>query len=158
MSKSIRKRSELAIAAAACALSIVALAVNGRSAHAAQRSDPHARDTLIAQSEVRAARSTKDERSTPSPHAARGADRTSTAASTSSPARLEAAAPSDTDKHSPTLEAARQRWERLTPEEQLRARERYEKYLALSETERAELAERVQRLKDSSARVQRELT
>src|SRR6185369_1434583 len=47
---------------------------------------------------------------------------------------------------------------RLTPEEKLRARERYEKYLALSDSERAELAERAQRLKDSSARVQRELT
>jgi hypothetical protein len=58
----------------------------------------------------------------------------------------------------PTLEAARQRWERLTPEEKVRARERYEKYLSLSESERAELAERAQRLKESSARVQRELS
>jgi hypothetical protein len=59
---------------------------------------------------------------------------------------------------SPTLETARQRWERLSPEERLRARERYEKYLALSESERDELAQRAQRLKANSARMQRELT
>jgi len=59
---------------------------------------------------------------------------------------------------SPTLEAARQRWERLSPEERVRARDRYEKYLALSEAERAELALRAQRLKEDSARLQRELS
>jgi len=59
---------------------------------------------------------------------------------------------------SPTLEAARSRWERLTPEEQARARERYEKYLALSEEERSELAARAQRIKENGARVQRELS
>jgi hypothetical protein len=59
---------------------------------------------------------------------------------------------------SPTLEAARTRWERLTPEEQARARERYEKYLSLSEEERNELAQRAQRIKENGARVQRELS
>jgi hypothetical protein len=59
---------------------------------------------------------------------------------------------------SPTLEAARQRWERLSPEERVRARDRYEKYLALSEAERAELAQRAQRLKEDSARLQRDLS
>jgi hypothetical protein len=59
---------------------------------------------------------------------------------------------------SPTLEAARTRWERLTPAEQARARERYEKYLALSEEERSELAARAQRIKENGARVQRELS
>jgi hypothetical protein len=67
-------------------------------------------------------------------------------------------APQTVDAAEAALESARQRWERLTPEQKIRARERYEKYVALSDAERRELAERAQRLKENSLRVQRELT
>lgn len=57
-----------------------------------------------------------------------------------------------------TLEAARARWERLSPDEQARLRERYESYKSLGETERAELAERARRLSEGRTRAERALT
>lgn len=58
----------------------------------------------------------------------------------------------------PSLEAARARWARLSPEEQGRLRERYESYKSLGESERAELAERARRLADQRQRAERALT
>lgn len=55
---------------------------------------------------------------------------------------------------SPTLDAARQRWERLTPAEKERLRERYESYRNLSEEDRRSLANRARRLSDDAKRVQ----
>ena len=52
----------------------------------------------------------------------------------------------------------RERWEKLSPEEQARMKERYERYRALSEDERRELRERAQRLKETGERVEREMT
>jgi hypothetical protein len=57
----------------------------------------------------------------------------------------------------PTLEAARQRWERLSPEEKERMRARYEQYRTLPEAERRALAERARRLQEQDKRAQEEL-
>src|SRR5688572_15605957 len=57
---------------------------------------------------------------------------------------------------SPTLEAARVRWERLTPAEQARLRAHYERYRELSEEERRALGERARTLRDTGKRVQEE--
>jgi hypothetical protein len=61
------------------------------------------------------------------------------------------------DAASPTLDAARQRWERLTPAEKERLRERYESYRNLSEEDRRNLANRARRLRDDAQRVQSSL-
>lgn len=61
------------------------------------------------------------------------------------------------DAPSPTLESARQRWERLTPAEKERLRERYESYRNLSEEDRRNLANRARRLRDDAQRVQSSL-
>lgn len=58
---------------------------------------------------------------------------------------------------SPTLEAVRARWERLSPEEKERARERYEQYRAMSEEERVELKARARRLAETRQRVLNDL-
>lgn len=59
---------------------------------------------------------------------------------------------------SPTLEKARQRWERLTPDDQARFRDRYERYRALSEEERLVLAERAARLHEAKERLRAEMS
>ena len=61
------------------------------------------------------------------------------------------------DAPSPTLELARQRWERLTPAEKERLRERYDSYRSLSEEDRRNLANRARRLRDDAQRVQSSL-
>jgi hypothetical protein len=58
---------------------------------------------------------------------------------------------------SPTLEAARARWERLSPEEKARLEKNYERYRALTEEERRNLASRARRLGDERERVRAEL-
>jgi hypothetical protein len=60
-------------------------------------------------------------------------------------------------ERSPTLDAARARWERLSPEEQARLQKNYERYRALSEEERRNLAERARVLRDERERVHDEL-
>jgi len=60
-------------------------------------------------------------------------------------------------QESPTLASARARWERFTPEQKERARDRYERFLAMSEEEREQLVESARRLRERSDRVQREL-
>lgn len=57
------------------------------------------------------------------------------------------------DADSPTLVAARARWERLSPAEKEEMRERYEKYRALSESERRALAERGRALREERERM-----
>ncbi|MBL8859840.1 MAG: DUF3106 domain-containing protein [Planctomycetes bacterium] len=59
---------------------------------------------------------------------------------------------------SATLEAARTRWERLSPEDQARFRDRYESYRALSEDERRVLAARAQQLRETKARLRDEMS
>lgn len=71
--------------------------------------------------------------------------------------RVAPARPQDQAKSSPMLEAARRRWERLSPEEKQRARAAYESYVKLSEEERHGLAERARRLQETRERVQREM-
>ena len=61
------------------------------------------------------------------------------------------------DPPSPTLESLRARWERFTPEQKVRARARYEQYLAMSEEERVQLAASAQALRQRVDRVQEEL-
>jgi hypothetical protein len=58
---------------------------------------------------------------------------------------------------SPTLDAARARWERLSPEEKARLQKNYERYRALSEEERRNLAERARVLHDERERVGKDL-
>jgi hypothetical protein len=58
---------------------------------------------------------------------------------------------------SPTLEAARARWERLSPEEKARLEKNYERYRSLTEEERRGLANRSRRLDDERERVSSEL-
>ena len=58
---------------------------------------------------------------------------------------------------SPTLNSARARWERFTPEQKERARARYERFLAMSEEEREQLVESARRLREREDRVLREL-
>ncbi|HEV8112088.1 MAG TPA: hypothetical protein VGR31_04880 [Planctomycetota bacterium] len=58
---------------------------------------------------------------------------------------------------SPTLESARKRWERFSPEEKARARTRYERFLAMTEEEREQLVESARQLHERSERVQKEL-
>lgn len=65
--------------------------------------------------------------------------------------------PSASVPESPTLASARARWERFTPEQKARARDRYERFLALSEEEREQLVESARRLRERGDRVQREL-
>jgi hypothetical protein len=57
----------------------------------------------------------------------------------------------------PALESARRRWERFSPEEKERAKERYERFLAMSEEEREQLIESARRLRERTERVQGEL-
>jgi hypothetical protein len=73
------------------------------------------------------------------------------------PARA-ASSTQDAGESSPTLEAARKRWERLSPDEKQHAREAYERYRSMSEEERREIVERARRLNETKDRVQRELT
>ena len=61
-------------------------------------------------------------------------------------------------KESPTLERARQRWERLSSEDQARFRDRYERYRALSEDERKLLDERAQRMHEAKERLRAEMS
>lgn len=61
------------------------------------------------------------------------------------------------DRPAPTLESLRARWERFSPEQKERARARYEKYLAMSEEERAQLAQSARALRERVERVQGEL-
>ncbi len=61
------------------------------------------------------------------------------------------------DEKSPTLDSARARWERLSPEEQARLQKNYERYRALSEEERRNLADRARVLRDERDRVHDEL-
>ena len=70
---------------------------------------------------------------------------------------LAAAAHAFQDESSPTLDAARARWERLSPEEKARLQKNYEHYRALSEDERRNLAERARVLRDERERVRAEL-
>jgi hypothetical protein len=58
---------------------------------------------------------------------------------------------------SPTLESARARWERLSPEDKARLQQNYERYRAMSEEERRTLAERARVLRDERERVNAEL-
>jgi hypothetical protein len=60
-------------------------------------------------------------------------------------------------KSSPTLDSARARWERFTPEEKERARARYERFLAMTEEEREQLVESARRLRERSDRVSNQL-
>jgi hypothetical protein len=60
-------------------------------------------------------------------------------------------------EHGPSLDSLRARWERFTPEQKERARERYERYLAMSEEEREQLAQSAQRLRQRADRVQEEI-
>jgi hypothetical protein len=140
----VRFRRSLAIAAVACGLAIGALAQD--DAHGSSARRPAAESSSALQRTNVPPQTKPAARANPSSSSAVG-----TIGSSANP-------PTQNGAASPTLESARQRWERLTPEEKLRARERYEKYLALSEAERAELAERAQRLKEDGARVQRELS
>jgi len=64
---------------------------------------------------------------------------------------------SGVDRKSPTLESLRARWERFTPEQKERARSRYERYLAMSEEERQQLARSARALRERGERVQEEL-
>lgn len=59
---------------------------------------------------------------------------------------------------SPTLERARQRWERLSPDDQARYRDRYERYQALGEDERRGLAERARRVHEAKERLRATLS
>ena len=61
------------------------------------------------------------------------------------------------DRPSPTLESLRARWERFTPEQKVRARARYEQYLAMTEEERQQLVESARALRERGERVQEEL-
>jgi hypothetical protein len=61
------------------------------------------------------------------------------------------------DERSPTLDSARARWERLSPEEQAKLQKNYERYRALSEEERRNLAERARVLRDERERLHDEL-
>lgn len=61
------------------------------------------------------------------------------------------------DQSSPTLDAARARWERLSPEEKARLQKNYERYRALSEEERRSLADRARVLRDERERVGQDL-
>ncbi|MFN0006478.1 MAG: hypothetical protein ACKVXR_01115 [Planctomycetota bacterium] len=61
------------------------------------------------------------------------------------------------DRPAPTLESLRARWERFSPEQKERARARYERYLAMSEEERAQLAQSARALRERVERVQEEL-
>jgi hypothetical protein len=63
----------------------------------------------------------------------------------------------ETTKSSPTLDSARARWERFTPEEKERARARYERFLAMTEEEREQLVESARRLRERSDRVSSQL-
>ena len=55
-------------------------------------------------------------------------------------------------------DAVHERWEKLSPEEQARMKDRWTRYQALSEDERREMRERAQRLKETRERVEREMT
>jgi hypothetical protein len=55
------------------------------------------------------------------------------------------------------LESAKARWERFTPEQKARAKERYERFLALSAGEREQLLESARRLHERTEAVQKEL-
>ena len=57
-----------------------------------------------------------------------------------------------------TLEAARVRWERLSPEDQARFRARYESYRNLSEDERRVLVARAQQLREAKLRLRDEMS
>jgi len=61
------------------------------------------------------------------------------------------------DRPSPSIESLRARWERFTPEQKERARSRYEKYLAMSEEERQQLARSARALRERVERVQEEI-
>lgn len=58
---------------------------------------------------------------------------------------------------SPTLEAGRQRWERLSPEDQARFKQLYERYRSLTEEERQALAKRARRVLLEKERVRAQL-
>ncbi len=72
-------------------------------------------------------------------------------------AALLAIAAQEPAKDTPTLQSARARWERFSPEEKERARANYERFIALSEEEREQLVERARRLHVRVDRVQGEL-
>jgi DNA-binding transcriptional MerR regulator len=55
------------------------------------------------------------------------------------------------------LDAARERWERLTPAEQARVRERYESWRAMPKDDRDALAERARRLGEAMRDVEKQL-
>lgn len=57
----------------------------------------------------------------------------------------------------PSLESLRARWERFSPEQKERARARYERYLAMTEEERTQLARSARALRERAERVQEEL-
>ena len=65
--------------------------------------------------------------------------------------------PKSASATSPTIESARKRWERFSPEEKARARTRYERFLAMTEEEREQLVESARQLHERSERVQKEL-
>lgn len=58
---------------------------------------------------------------------------------------------------SPAIDSARRRWENFSAEEKARTRSRYERFLALSEEEREQLAESAARLRERSDRIVAEL-
>jgi hypothetical protein len=60
-------------------------------------------------------------------------------------------------RESPTLERARARWERLSPEDQARFRDRYERYRNLSEEERVALKARAERMHEAKERFRSEM-
>lgn len=76
------------------------------------------------------------------------------------PVPLAAFAPVPARAHAqdaPAPESAVQRWRELSPAERERLRQRYEHYRALSDAEKFELGVRAHHLKETCARVQREL-
>lgn len=61
------------------------------------------------------------------------------------------------DRQAPSLESLRARWERFSPEQKERARARFERYLAMSEEGRQQLALSARALRERVERVQEEL-
>lgn len=158
MKLGFRNRLDLAITAVLCGLASAGLALGEARGASTQERRPAA-EAIRAQVPPATSAPTK----APVPPQSSAPTSTPPPPLTNDPAKRPAAdprSPADARSADPsrsTLESARQRWERLTPEQQIRARERYEQYLALSESERRELAERAQRLNQNSARLQREL-